>query len=106
MKVRGAGFRRGRARLMAAGVGGAGLVGSAVGVSSVAASPAVPLAALVSGAGLVTVLKSPLTAVTGFVVVACLFPFAVIPLRIGVSLTLVDVALTLLLLVWVARLLR
>lgn len=91
---------------LAVAIGGAGVVGGIVGVSSVAASPLVPLGALVAGTGFLAVLRSPLTAVVGFVLAASLLPFAVIPVRLGVSLTLVDVALTLLLLVWVARLLR
>lgn len=87
-------------------VGGAGAIGTAVGISAAAASPLLPVGVLCGLAGLVTVLRSPLMAILAFVLAACLLPFAVIPVRIGVSLTLIDVALTLLLAVWVARSLR
>lgn len=96
----------GRRRVLAAGIGGAGALGAAVGVASVAVSPLVPAGALLGLAGLAATLRSPLTAILAFVVVACLLPFGVIPVRIGVALTFVDVALTLLLLVWVVRMLR
>jgi O-antigen ligase len=95
-----------RARSIAVGLGGAGTLGAAIGVVSVAVSPLVPAGALVGIAGVGAILRSPLVAVLGFAIVACLLPFAVIPLRIGVALTAVDVLLTLLLLVWVLRLLR
>lgn len=96
----------GNSRILALGVGGASALGSAVGITTVAASPVVPAGALVAAAGLLGTLRAPLLAVLGFVVIACLLPFAVIPVRIGVALTFVDVALTLLLVVCFLRVLR
>lgn len=96
----------GGSRLLAVGIGGAGVLGGAVGVMSVAVSPLAPAGAMMGLAGLVTVMRSPLMAVLAFVVLACLLPFGVIPVRVGVALTFIDAALTLLLLVWVVRMLR
>ena len=93
-------------RLMAIGVGGAGVLVGAIGLTSVAISPLVPLGTLVGLGGLAAVFRSPLNGVILFVLAACLLPFWVIPVRLGVALTVVDVALTLVLVVWVVRMLR
>ncbi|MSQ23503.1 MAG: hypothetical protein EXR58_02970 [Chloroflexi bacterium] len=93
-------------RLLAIGVGGASVLGGAIGMSAVAISPLVPIGAFLGLGGFATIFRAPLSGVLLFVITACLLPFAVIPVRIGVALTVIDVALSLVLVVWVLRIMR
>ena len=86
--------------LVAVGLGGLG------GLALVAASPLVTFAALGGLALSATMVRSPVVALLVFVGVASLLPFGVIPLRVGVQLTLLDATLALALLVTALTLLR
>jgi O-antigen ligase len=87
-----------------------GLIAVAAGVAGGAAlvysSPLVVFGAL-GGIGVaLAFLRSPQAALLGFVAVVSLLPFGVIPLRLGVQLTLIDAVLSTVLLVAVFRILR
>lgn len=88
-----------------AGVALALLIGALGGIVIVVTSPIVLVAALAGLAAAVAVLRSPLVGLLLFVAVATLLPFAVIPVSLGAQLTVLDATLSLLLLVWVVRLL-
>jgi polysaccharide biosynthesis protein PslJ len=81
-------------------------LGVAGGALLVAASPIVVFAALGGLAVAVAMLRSPQAALLVFVAIVSLLPFGVIPLRLGVQLTIVDATLTVALLVTLLRLLR
>ncbi len=81
-------------------------LGLAGGVLLVAASPLVVFGALAGLAVGAAMLRSPQAALLVFVAVASLLPFGVIPIRLGVQLTMIDGVLTVALLVTVLRLLR
>src|SRR5687767_11419798 len=75
---------------------GLGVLG---GVLLVIASPPVTFAAI-GGLGVAgAMLRSPQVALLAFVAIVSLLPFGVIPLRLGVQLTLLDATLTVALLV-------
>src|SRR6266545_2800234 len=80
-------------------------LGVAGGVGLVALSPLVLFGTLGGLVVAALMLRSPQAALLVFIVVS-LLPFGVIPLRLGVQLTLIDATLTLALLVVVLRLLR
>src|SRR5689334_11560617 len=82
------------------------LLGGVGGVALVAAGPLVLFAALAGAAVAVAMLRSPQTALLVFVGIVSLLPFGVIPLRIGVQLTLLDATLTMALVVTLLGLLR
>jgi polysaccharide biosynthesis protein PslJ len=82
------------------------VVGAAGGVLLVAASPLVLFGALAGLAVGLAMLRSPQAALVVFVAVVSLLPFGVIPIRLGVQLTLVDGTLSLGLLVTILALLR
>lgn len=82
------------------------LVGATLGLAVDLVSPIYVVAALVGVAGLVAILRDIRVALFGFIAVATLLPFGVIPVPIGlVKLTLVDVCLGSAILVWTLRLL-
>lgn len=76
------------------------LAGSALGIGIAFASPLMAVMGLFGLAVAVAIFMSPELGVLGFVAVSNLLPFAVIPVRFGLSLTLVDATLTTLLLAW------
>jgi O-antigen ligase len=81
-------------------------VGVVLGVGVVAASPLYLVGGLLGIVFILAVFRDPRVAIFGFVGVATLLPFAVIPIQLGVfKLTLVDVCLMSVLLVWALRLL-
>jgi hypothetical protein len=81
-------------------------LGVVTGVAVVAASPLYVVAGLVGLAGLATLFANWRYSAYGFVLVATLLPYGVIPIPIGVvKLTLVDVCLTAGLLTWLFRIL-
>src|SRR3954468_21111169 len=82
------------------------VVGTAGGILLVAASPLVLFGALGGLAVGLAMLRSPQAALLVFVGVVSLLPFGVIPIRLGVQLTLVDGTLSLGLLVTILALLR
>jgi polysaccharide biosynthesis protein PslJ len=82
------------------------LVGAAGGVLLVAATPLVLFGALAGLAVGLAMLRSPQAALIVFVAVVSLLPFGVIPIRLGVQLTLLDGTLSLGLLVTILALLR
>src|SRR5436190_15516186 len=82
------------------------VVGTAGGILLVAASPLVLFGALAGLAVGLAMLRSPQAALLVFVGVVSLLPFGVIPIRLGVQLTLVDGTLSLGLLVTILALLR
>jgi hypothetical protein len=81
-------------------------VGALGGVALVAASPLVTFGVLGALGVVAAMVRSPQFALLVFVGVVSLLPFGVIPLRLGVQLTLLDATLTLVLLVTALRLLR
>jgi O-antigen ligase len=90
---------------MAAGVAALGLViGMTLGVAVAAASPPVVIGALVGLAVMAAIVAEPRIGIVAFIAVACLLPFAVIPVSLGpVKPTLVDLTLLPVLIVWVIR---
>lgn len=80
--------------------GGALLVGALLGVGIAFSNPLVALLGLLALAGAWIVMRWPEAGLLAFVAVANLLPFAVVPVYIGFSLTLVDLVLLLLLLSW------
>src|SRR5216684_3530763 len=82
------------------------VVGTVGGDVLVAASPLVLFGALAGLAVGLAMLRSPQAALVFFVAVVSLLPFGVIPIRLGVQLTLVDGTLSLGLLVTILALLR
>ncbi|MFN0072974.1 MAG: O-antigen ligase family protein [Chloroflexota bacterium] len=68
------------------------------------ALPPLAAAAVVPGVlAVLVLLAAPRTGIYGFVVLVTLLPFAVVPLRFGVQLTMLDVLLLCLLIGWLAR---
>jgi len=97
---------QGRPRWLDRGAVAAVALGVAGGVLLVVASPLVVFGALAGLAVGAAILRSPQAALLVFVAVVSLLPFGVIPIRLGVQLTLIDGTLTLGLLVTVLHLLR
>jgi polysaccharide biosynthesis protein PslJ len=81
-------------------------VGALGGVALVALGPVVLFGALLGVAAGVAMLRSPQVSLLVFVAAVSLLPFGVIPLRLGVQLTLLDATLTLMLLVSLLTVLR
>ena len=82
------------------------VVGGASGVAVILDSPLVS-PALLAAIGIVALtLRYPLSGVIVLVLIACLLPFAVLPARVVLAPTFVDLTLTAILIAWLARLLR
>ena len=82
------------------------LAGAAIGVGVAAIGPLYLVAGLIGLAVGIAFLRNTQVGILSFVAIATLLPFAVIPVPLGAfKLTLIDVTLTTLLLVWVVRLL-
>jgi polysaccharide biosynthesis protein PslJ len=78
-------------------------IGAAVGVTATREGALVPATVLCATVIAIATLRQPRFGLIAFVLLATLLPFAVVPLRLVVSPTLVDVALTSVLAAWVAR---
>lgn len=78
-------------------------LGSAVGVATSIVEPAPLVASATAVAFVVAVLRAPMLGVMGFLTVATLLPFGVLPVRLFVAPTLVDIALGAFLCSWVIR---
>jgi O-antigen ligase len=76
-----------------AAVGTAMLLGLAVGAGAVLGSPPLALAALLGGAGCLALLRDPAFGLHGLAALAFLLPFAVIPVRVGGTLTALEAVL-------------
>ena len=82
------------------------VVGAALGVSSAQEGLALTATLLAALVIIVATLRYPLIGLLAFVAIATLLPFAVVPVRIVVSPTLVDVSLGAFLAAWLARVLH
>jgi O-antigen ligase len=81
-------------------------IGGALGVAVAIATPLYVVAGLIGLAGFLVLISSVRAGLIGFVAVATLLPFVVIPIEVGpVKFTLVDITIYCVLLVWIARLL-
>jgi len=81
------------------------LVGVGSGLAALMDSPLVPPVVLAAIGIVAVTLRVPVAGVLAFVLIASVLPFAVLPVRVVFALTLVDLALTALLVAWLARLL-
>lgn len=79
---------------------GAVLAGAILGIGVALASPLYAILGLLGLACAAAIIIIPELGVLGFIAVANLLPFAVIPVRFGLSLTFVDAVLTTLLVAW------
>ena len=77
------------------------LLGAAIGL----ASPVLVLGGLVGMAGLVVLLSSVQTGFIAIILITTLLPFAAVPVNIGFYPTFLDIALAILLMLWLLRLL-
>jgi hypothetical protein len=81
-------------------------IGLVLGVVVAAATPLYAVAGLVGVVGFLVLISSVRNGLVGFIAVATLLPFVVIPVEVGpVKFTLVDITIYCVLLVWIARLL-
>lgn len=78
-------------------------LGAAVGVATTALEPVPLVAATAAAIFFLGALRSPMLGLTAFVVVATLLPFAVLPLRLFLAPTFVDIALSAFLCSWLIR---
>jgi O-antigen ligase len=79
------------------------VLGSTVGVAASIVEPVPLVAAAAAVIFMVGVLRSPMLGLTGFVVVATLLPFAVLPVRLFFAPTFVDITLSAFLCSWLIR---
>lgn len=75
--------------------GAAVAVGVVTGLAVAAVGPVLPLAVIVAGAGVLAILRDARAGLFAAVAIICLLPYATIPVRVGVTLTLLE-AVTLL----------
>jgi hypothetical protein len=80
--------------------------GAAAAVSLLAVQPVVAAMCLLTLLACLAVLRAPFLGVVVFVALAALVPFAVLPVRVVFAPTLVDIALTVLLVAWLGRVLH
>jgi hypothetical protein len=81
-------------------------LGLVLGVVVAAATPLYVVAGLVGVAGFLVLMASVRNGLLGFIAVATLLPFVVIPIEVGpIKFTLIDITIYCVLLVWIARLL-